>query len=75
MHEVQLVLLSKHVAQGGSHVAQVDEFTSPNVPGGHLSAETQLEFVRKSVAHEVQEELLVQLPQGGRQATQIVDEL
>ena len=72
---MQLVLVPKHVAQIGLHVAQVDEFTSPYVPGGHLSAETQLELVRKSVAHEVQEELLVQLPHGGTQGTQIVDEL
>ncbi len=70
-----MVLLPKHVAHSELHAAQVDEFTSPNVPAGHLSAETQLEFVRKSVVQEVHEKLLVQLPHGETQDTQTADEL
>ncbi len=42
---MQLVLLPKQVAQSGLHAAQVDEFVSPNVPGGQLVAFTQVELV------------------------------
>jgi hypothetical protein len=63
------------VAQFKLHDEHVEVLVFPYVPEGQFYAVTQVELLRKLVEQDVHEVELVQFPQGGSQATHILEEL